>query len=217
MTSFSFASPTELILIRHGQTDWNLERRFQGHADIPLNATGESQATVLATYVSIHHKDASAIYASDLIRAYKTAEKTAQVLELPIATSTALREMDWGSVDGMKVSEVDLLYKHKEKALKVQYPDRKERWDYMVYPEAETYNQLLHRFTDQLTAIATSHPEQKVMVFTHSRAIRVFLINALGTSKLPPIGNCDMVHLTFDPEEETPTLRFVKITPLPTP
>lgn len=67
-----FAEPTRFLLVRHGETDWNKEMRYQGHRDIELNETGLSQAESLANELSLAHSDVAAIYSSDLSRAYVT-------------------------------------------------------------------------------------------------------------------------------------------------
>ena len=85
---------TTLLLARHGETDWNRERRWQGHADQPLNEAGRTQARELAE--TLADRSIDAIYASDLIRAHETARIIAERLGLPVATNELLREVDVG-------------------------------------------------------------------------------------------------------------------------
>ena len=94
-----------LLLIRHGETDWNASGRLQGHTDRPLNDYGRRQARELADRLS---DDAiAAIYASDLSRAKETAEIVGARLGLPVVVDADLRERNWGSWEGLTPSERD--------------------------------------------------------------------------------------------------------------
>jgi len=84
----------KIFTVRHGQTDWNLQRRLQGHTDIPLNETGLEQARRIGLRLSAEKIDA--IYTSDLIRAEKTAEAINGHHNAEIFTTTALREASLG-------------------------------------------------------------------------------------------------------------------------
>ncbi len=90
---------TELLLARHGETDWNRERRWQGHADPPLNELGRAQARRLAE--ALAGEQLEAIYASDLRRAHETAEIVGARLGLPVTSDPDLREIDVGSWSGL--------------------------------------------------------------------------------------------------------------------
>src|ERR1044071_3382976 len=79
----TFSEETILILIRHGQTDWNAENRVQGQANSPLNELGRLQAKELSEKLVFEHSDISAVYSSDLDRAYDTAKETADRFNLP--------------------------------------------------------------------------------------------------------------------------------------
>src|SRR5947199_3660663 len=93
-----------LLLIRHGETDWNAEHRWQGHADVPLNARGREQAKALAEELAPEGIDA--IYASDLSRARDTAEIVGERLGVPVVLDPDLREIDVGSREGLTGEEV---------------------------------------------------------------------------------------------------------------
>lgn len=95
---------TQLLLIRHGETDWNREMRFQGQLDVPLNTTGLEQAARLAERLATETVDA--IVCSDLLRARQTAEACAQRLDLPVATEPGLREQSFGTLEGLRAAEV---------------------------------------------------------------------------------------------------------------
>ncbi|HWX09771.1 MAG TPA: histidine phosphatase family protein, partial [Gaiellaceae bacterium] len=84
-----------LLLVRHGETDWNAEGRLQGHTDRPLNEHGRRQAHALAERLA--GDDIAAVYASDLARARETAEILGAKLGLPVSRDAGLRERDWGN------------------------------------------------------------------------------------------------------------------------
>ena len=87
-----------LVIWRHGQTDWNIENRFQGHSDIPLNSVGHYQAEHAAKILEA--MGATRIIASDLIRAQQTAEKLSALTGLPVETDARLRETNGGNWEG---------------------------------------------------------------------------------------------------------------------
>jgi broad specificity phosphatase PhoE len=90
---------TTLLLVRHGETDWNAERRWQGHADVPLNERGRDQAERLAE--ELENARVDAVYSSDLSRARETAEIVGARLGVPVVLDPALREIDVGSREGL--------------------------------------------------------------------------------------------------------------------
>ncbi len=149
---------TELILLRHGETDWNRELRFQGHVDVGLNAIGFEQARRLARRMA--GEQAHRIYASDLLRAQQTAQPVAQQLGLGSITDAALREQSFGSVDGMRVEDIR---KH--------YPEAWANWvmfqeDYGM-PGGETTRQFHARVMDAVNRLVAAHRGQTLVVVTH--------------------------------------------------
>ncbi|PFH09197.1 putative phosphoglycerate mutase [Collimonas sp. PA-H2] len=94
---------TEILLIRHGETDWNLERRLQGHLDIPLNQVGERQALALAR--SLDGIALDAVFSSDLQRARQTAVPLAAARNLPLRLDAGLRERCYGALEGLRYPE----------------------------------------------------------------------------------------------------------------
>lgn len=99
---------TELWLVRHGQTDWNLQGRYQGNTDVPLNATGQAQAIEMAKLVD--GSRLRAIYSSDLQRAYVTAQAVAERWQMPIRCDARLREVHLGKWEGLVSGEIEALY-----------------------------------------------------------------------------------------------------------
>jgi probable phosphoglycerate mutase len=177
---------TELILIRHGETDWNRELRFQGHVDVSLNATGLEQARRLAARMA--GEKAAALYASDLLRARQTAQPIGARLELNPLTEAGLREQSFGRVDGMRVDDI-----------KAQHPDAWEGWlrfeeDYAM-PEGESTRQFHARVMDAVQRVVAGHPDQTVVVVTHGgvldmiyRTARALGLNGPRQSEIPNAG-----------------------------
>jgi len=169
---------TELILIRHGETDWNRELRFQGHVDVPLNATGHEQARRLAERLAAEQIVVDHLVCSDLIRTQQTATPSLQVLfpELRIDTLTdsSLREQSFGVVDGKRVDDI-----------KIEHADAWTRWlrfeaDYGM-PGGETTRQFHTRVMDAVRRIALRHTGKKVMVVTHGGVLDMVWRTARGT------------------------------------
>jgi 2,3-bisphosphoglycerate-dependent phosphoglycerate mutase len=149
---------TELILLRHGETDWNRELRFQGHVDVALNAIGQEQARRLARRLA--RETAHRLYASDLLRARQTAHPVALQLGLASVSDPALREQSFGRVDGMRVDEI-----------KAQHPQAWEGWlkfqeDFSM-PEGESTRQFHARVMDAVHRLVTAHPGQTLVIVTH--------------------------------------------------
>jgi 2,3-bisphosphoglycerate-dependent phosphoglycerate mutase len=95
---------TSILLARHGETDWNVERRWQGHSDTPLNDTGRAQARALAEELKSEPIDV--VYSSDLMRAHETARLVAEPRGLDVTAVRGLRERSFGSVEGMTSNEI---------------------------------------------------------------------------------------------------------------
>lgn len=158
---------TDLLLIRHGETDWNKELRFQGQVDVPLNAVGLAQAQRLQARVHQSLADwgrraqmPSRVISSDLLRARQTAEPVAQTLGCDFSLEEGLREQCFGSFEGLRVPEI-----------KLQHPEAWQRWldfdaDYAVTGAEST--QVFHdRVVSALTRLALQYPGEHLVVVTH--------------------------------------------------
>jgi broad specificity phosphatase PhoE len=162
---------TEIWLIRHGQTDWNLEGRLQGQLDVPLNEAGLEQARKLAD--SFHGKEFDALYSSDLMRARQTAETISAVVGLPIIFDRRLREISQGEVEGMLFS--DVIHKF-ENAL----ADRTRNPVNSRLPGGESVAELADRFRDCINEIARIPHSHPVLVVAHGLAIATMVCQARG-------------------------------------
>jgi probable phosphoglycerate mutase len=177
---------TELILLRHGETDWNRELRFQGHVDVGLNTIGLEQAQRLARRLAGERADR--LYASDLLRARQTAQPVASALDLATVSDAALREQSFGQVDGMSVDDI-----------KARHPQAWEGWlrfheDYCM-PEGESTRQFHARVMDAVHRLVAAHPGETLVVVTHGgvldmiyRTARSLGLNGPRQSDIPNAG-----------------------------
>jgi broad specificity phosphatase PhoE len=159
---------TEIWLIRHGQTDWNIEGRWQGHADIPLNSTGEQQARSLASILAENGHPFEAIFSSDLKRAYTTAQEIGRSLDLPVHKDRRLREISKGDWEGLLVTQVSKL---SAEVLRQRLEDPL----YSRAPGGESLMEVAARLSSAADDIAGAHPVGPVLVVTHGLALATLL------------------------------------------
>ena len=145
----------DFYFLRHGQTDWNLEIRFQGHSDIPLNATGLEQAADAAQ--RLKNVAIDCIVSSPLIRALKTASVVAEAKRLPVHIDSRLMERDFGGIDGQHIMDVKRLHG-------VALEERTER---IMPPDAETREQLHGRIQQSVDDWLTRRPGEKLLFVAH--------------------------------------------------
>jgi broad specificity phosphatase PhoE len=162
---------TTILLARHGETDWNREGRFQGHADPPLNETGRAQAAELSA--TLAREEIVAVYSSPLRRAMETAEVIAAAHGLEPIAVAALREVDVGSWEGLTRSEVEQ-----------RFPDQYARWleGGQGWEDGETYEQMGKRVVAALLELAASHNGERILAVTHGGPIRAAFAFADGTT-----------------------------------
>jgi broad specificity phosphatase PhoE len=162
---------TIFYLIRHGETDWNLSGRWQGHADVPLNEIGRAQARRLADRLRDENVNFDAIYSSDLQRAWETAGVVGSALGcMPIALP-ALREIDVGSWSGMTAAEViardaDL------------YERVRSGEDLARGGDGERFLDLYTRVVAAVERLADQHPGETLALVTHGGVVRALLLHA---------------------------------------
>lgn len=162
---------TRLILIRHGETDWNVEGRYQGQADPPLNARGREQAQRLAE--SLRDAGLEVLYASPLRRAWETALVVAQVLHLPLHEEPRLKEIHLGAWQGMWYKDIC-----------AQYPDLLKAWKERPWsvrpPGGESLPEVQHRVYRAVDDILARHAGQCVGLVTHETPLAMLLIRFRG-------------------------------------
>ncbi len=174
---------TLLTLVRHGETDWNRDRRIQGSTDIPLNDTGRAQARDAAAALALQLSPAPGrpplVVASDLSRARETAEIIAAELGVPAPRLYAgLRERAYGAAEGLDSTE---------------FAARWGDWHTAEVPGAEPWPHLRERGLKALAAVVrdarrdTAPAAASVIVVTHGALIRELIRHATG-GELPPVG-----------------------------
>lgn len=157
---------TTIYLIRHGETDWNREQRYQGQQDIPLNSTGIEQAQLIADNLNGHLF--SALYSSDLMRAYQTAQEIAKKVKLSITTHPALREINQGEWEGRYIKDV-LASSGDEVRVVYQNPYTARK------PGGESIGEVAERMYSYLDHLAEKHDQQTIIVVSHGLAIATVL------------------------------------------
>ena len=159
-----------IVLVRHGETDWNRERIFRGRADISLNDNGLEQARKTAR--ALRDMPVEAVYSSPLSRALMTAREIASVFNLPVETVEAFNDIDFGEWEGMPVRDVG-----------EKYPAEFRRWRETPHLEAppggEAFPAVRERAGRQLDRLAGSRESGALVVVTHRVVLKLLLIAAL--------------------------------------
>jgi alpha-ribazole phosphatase len=178
-----------LILVRHGLTDWNVERRYQGRLDIPLNATGRQQARTLR--VRLKNTPFDSVYSSPLRRAFETAQIIAP--DKPIRRDARLAEIDHGDWQGKTQQEIE-----------AEWPHQWDAWnsdpDSFTPPGGETIADVQLRIKEFLAEMEG----QAILCVSHGVVIQAFLSTVLCTSDparcVPSNGSLHFLPLRNDDE-----------------
>lgn len=170
---------TILYLVRHGETDWNLVRRIQGHSDIALNELGLRQAGQVAG--RFQGEKIHAVYSSDLSRARETACRIASNFDSTVSTRTTLRERCYGQWEGLTYDEI-----------RARFEDLDEE-----SCGIETFEGMQHRAVTALTEIAAAHPNEAIVVVSHGGLINSFLHYVTGGSQGTGITRIDNTGITI--------------------
>ena len=163
---------TTFYIVRHGQTDWNIQMRLQGHTNIPLNEVGQEQANEIAKTLKNIHFDA--IYSSDLDRAVQTTEIIAKERELAVKTTEALREKSYGSYEGRDRNEVQQELKHLFEQWKKLSDE--EKMKFKIYEDGESDHEAVERFIRHLRELAIAYQGKNVLIASHGGIMRYFLL-----------------------------------------
>ncbi len=172
---------TTIILIRHGLTDWNLERRWQGHLDVPLNSTGKAQAQALSQ--RLVGWPIQALYCSDLQRAAQTASILGSTLGLESISKRTWRERDVGAFQGLT-----------RKNIIVQYPElfHKMKEGVINPPGGENNHDLYARAAAAFEELIAAHPGEMIALVSHGAILHTTLLYVLGL----PLGEYGRISLS---------------------
>jgi probable phosphoglycerate mutase len=161
----------KLVLMRHAETDWNRERRYQGWHDTPLSEAGRVQAEAAGRLLA--DQRLTAVWSSPLLRARETATAVATPQGLAVRVDDAFGEMRFGEWEGFTVDEV-----------RARFPDLHRAWletpDQVAPPGAETLAEVRARAIKGLEALRGAHDGQTVCLVTHGITSRILLLEALG-------------------------------------
>jgi probable phosphoglycerate mutase len=191
-----------LLIARHGETDWNRDRRWQGHTDVPLNDAGRLQAQALAEKLATH--PIRRVVASDLSRARETAQIVAHRLGAPFAGSDPrLRERCFGVFEGLTQDEVAVRF---PEAWADYTNDRK-----LTPPGAESHVSIVTRMKAAMLAVAQQAESDAdvALVVSHGGVIRTLVAETMGVL-LPPLANGALYRLTLRVGSE----RFETVAPV---
>jgi broad specificity phosphatase PhoE len=179
---------TTLLLVRHGETDWNRDGRWQGHSDTHLNELGRQQAERLAEELD----GVDVVYSSDLARAHETAEILAQRLGVDVRLDERLRERGFGEWEGKTRAEIE-----------AEFADAHARWVAGEGPgadDAEPFDDFDARVRGFLDDVLARHPGETVLIVSHGGSIRVIHALASGLDyvrdhrSIPAVPNCTAVR-----------------------
>ncbi|KAK9009073.1 hypothetical protein V6N11_080545 [Hibiscus sabdariffa] len=170
-------SYAEIVVVRHGETEWNADGRIQGHLDVELNEAGKQQAVLVADRLSKEPK-ISAVYSSDLKRALVTAETiAARCGGLEVITDPDLRERNLGDLQGIVFREAAKLSPKAHKAF------LSRRTDQDIPGGGESLDHLFQRCTSSLQRIGKKHKGERVVVVSHGGVIRSLYQRACPNGK----------------------------------
>lgn len=203
-------SAKNLVFLRHGQTDWNAEHRFQGSTDIPLNATGRAQAEALAHYMASLKPDA--IVSSPLTRAKDTAQAIASITGKDVYLDERLRETEGGDWEGKTFTE-----------LAQEFGETFQAWRSGLFgsktASGETRVDLAVRFSSAVEEAAASTPENGLLlIVAHGAAIRAAVPHLLGLpeehwSVIGGLQNCHYHRLEWNQDRDGWRLAEMNVDP----
>jgi len=184
---------TRIVVVRHGETQWNLAARIQGHQDSPLTATGEAQARAIAARLAAEKFDR--LVASDLGRAWRTAEAIAARTGNRIEADARFRERNYGVAEGLTYAEIETRYPEVFARVRDADPD-------FVVPGGESRRQLFERVREAFEALAGEAPGANLAVICHGGVLAALYRHvhalALAEQHAIPIPNASFNALVYD-------------------
>ncbi len=169
---------TRVLLIRHGQSKGNAERRFGGHTATPLSELGRKQAE--ATARALANENISAIYSSDLLRAVETAEALSRTARLTVETTDAFRERGIGVMEGLTFEEAAERYPEEYAAL------IRRDFEHVILG-GESYRQLLERASSFLDRAIEANMGGRIAIFSHTGSICILTLHLMGALDAPTL------------------------------
>jgi probable phosphoglycerate mutase len=166
-----FMQRTQLIIVRHGQTEWNIAGIRQGHLDSRLTSKGVAQAQALAARLA--REKFTALYSSDLGRAVQTAMAVADLTGHEIITDPRLRERHLGVFQGLNANEITEKYPEERRLLRTMGPD-------YIIPGGESMRQQVERNVSYLNELAHKHAGETIVVVTHGGVVSGFFRHTLA-------------------------------------
>ncbi|HEY1289700.1 MAG TPA: histidine phosphatase family protein [Burkholderiales bacterium] len=166
-----------LCVVRHGETAWNAEGRVQGQLDVPLSATGLTQARCVAA--ALPERRFSALYSSDLQRVLQTAQPAAEKLGLEVCIDARLRERHYGAFQG-------LTYTQAKESRPDDYARFKAKEPEFAFGSGESLRAFFERAIQCIEAIARRHDGEEVLVFTHGGVLEMAYRRATGCGLSTP-------------------------------
>jgi broad specificity phosphatase PhoE len=164
---------TRLLLVRHGTTKYNSDRRFMGHSNIGLSDIGQRQIERLGNYLKDEKIDA--VYASDLKRTMTSAKTITGERDLDIVPCHELREMNYGACEGLTFGEIDR-----------SYPDVAEKCTHFTleleFPEGEKFREFIDRSGAFLERLKKYKPKETILVVSHNGPLKVLICRLLDIS-----------------------------------
>lgn len=157
---------TELWLARHGATDWNMEGRYQGQADIPLNPIGLEQARTMADRLAA--ENIVAIYSSPLLRARQTAQMLADKVGLPVQIDPRLQEVSLGQWEGKLFTDVQQKFPE-------AIAERRINPIYFRPPGGETVAEVVERAVAAVDEIVSAYPQGPVVIVSHGLTLATLI------------------------------------------
>lgn len=189
---------TTFYIVRHGQTEWNVEKRLQGHKDSALTELGISQANQIRMELADIKFDQ--VFSSDSLRAKRTAEIISLEKKIAVQTTQLIREGSFGKYEGKLVEEY--LEELKENLLEIDKLTAEEKFKKRVHEDVESGEEMATRFITFLREIAVGFENQTILIVSHGAIMRMLLVK-LGLGTLDEIGphtvkNCACVVVESD-------------------